>query len=450
MGSGPGRSPAARRFPGQNLGVWEAGEVAEVVIPANLAATVVAVGGRRRARLAGSPPDGWSARWPRRGTWRSAAPFEPGGNISWVAPARRRVDGVDAVLKLQHPHPESDPRPRGWRRGAVTEPCGCSPTTPSDERCSSSAAGRGTPLSGEPDPLAAARVGAGHRRPTARRAAAAAGSPPWPPCKAAWADELEGAARRCTRSPTRGSPPTRWRSCGHGPRRAGRQVLLHGDLNPTNVLAAEREPWLAIDPKPMVGDAAYDGSRLVAQPDPLVHADPADGRGPAARSPGRGPRCRPGSAGRVVPRGAVEMGVSVQSARRRRRGRGAVPPATPSCSRPTCHDHRACARPGRAVRRSRARAASAGAPRRAAPGAHRRARRPHARSRRRWSACWRPAAAWRALLLGDPGALARRSAGGVARAAPGRRGRRAGHLEATGAAAHRRPRPGGHRAAWRS
>jgi streptomycin 6-kinase len=51
-------------------------------------------------------------------------------------------------------------------------------------------------------------------------------------------------------------------------------VLLHGDLNPTNVLAAEREPWLAIDPKPMVGDAAYDGPRLVTQPDPLVMADP--------------------------------------------------------------------------------------------------------------------------------------------------------------------------------
>jgi streptomycin 6-kinase len=52
-------------------------------------------------------------------------------------------------------------------------------------------------------------------------------------------------------------------------------VLLHGDLNPTNVLAAAREPWLAIDPKPMLGDAAYDGSRLAAQPDPLAEPDPA-------------------------------------------------------------------------------------------------------------------------------------------------------------------------------
>jgi streptomycin 6-kinase len=36
------------------------------------------------------------------------------------------------------------------------------------------------------------------------------------------------------------------------------QLLLHGDFHPANVLAARREPWLAIDPKPLVGDPAYD------------------------------------------------------------------------------------------------------------------------------------------------------------------------------------------------
>ncbi len=34
----------------------------------------------------------------------------------------------------------------------------------------------------------------------------------------------------------------------------GEQVLLHQDLHGDNVLAAEREPWLAIDPKPLVGE----------------------------------------------------------------------------------------------------------------------------------------------------------------------------------------------------
>ena len=34
----------------------------------------------------------------------------------------------------------------------------------------------------------------------------------------------------------------------------GEQVLLHQDLHGDNVLRARREPWLAIDPKPLVGE----------------------------------------------------------------------------------------------------------------------------------------------------------------------------------------------------
>ena len=45
----------------------------------------------------------------------------------------------------------------------------------------------------------------------------------------------------------------------------GRTVVLHGDFNPGNVLSAARAPFLAVDPKPMVGDAAYDPSQLVTQ-----------------------------------------------------------------------------------------------------------------------------------------------------------------------------------------
>lgn len=35
-------------------------------------------------------------------------------------------------------------------------------------------------------------------------------------------------------------------------------TLIHGDLHYTNVLAADREPWLVIDPKPMDGDPHYE------------------------------------------------------------------------------------------------------------------------------------------------------------------------------------------------
>jgi streptomycin 6-kinase len=37
----------------------------------------------------------------------------------------------------------------------------------------------------------------------------------------------------------------------------GDQVLLHQDLHADNVLAAEREPWLVIDPKPLVGEREF-------------------------------------------------------------------------------------------------------------------------------------------------------------------------------------------------
>jgi streptomycin 6-kinase len=55
-------------------------------------------------------------------------------------------------------------------------------------------------------------------------------------------------------------------------------VLLATDLHAGNVLRARREPWLAIDPKPFVGDRAYDvtqhllncESRVISSPDTTV------------------------------------------------------------------------------------------------------------------------------------------------------------------------------------
>ena len=45
------------------------------------------------------------------------------------------------------------------------------------------------------------------------------------------------------------------------PRDASEEVLLATDLHAGNVLRAEREPWLVIDPKPFVGDPAYDATQ---------------------------------------------------------------------------------------------------------------------------------------------------------------------------------------------
>lgn len=43
----------------------------------------------------------------------------------------------------------------------------------------------------------------------------------------------------------------------------GEQVLLHQDLHTDNVLAAEREPWLVIDPKPLVGEREFNVAPIV-------------------------------------------------------------------------------------------------------------------------------------------------------------------------------------------
>ena len=40
-------------------------------------------------------------------------------------------------------------------------------------------------------------------------------------------------------------------------RSQGEQVLVHQDLHGENVLAAQREPWLVIDPKPLVGEREF-------------------------------------------------------------------------------------------------------------------------------------------------------------------------------------------------
>ena len=40
-------------------------------------------------------------------------------------------------------------------------------------------------------------------------------------------------------------------------------TLVHGDLHYANVLAGDREPWLAIDPKPMSGDPHYEPAPML-------------------------------------------------------------------------------------------------------------------------------------------------------------------------------------------
>jgi streptomycin 6-kinase len=47
----------------------------------------------------------------------------------------------------------------------------------------------------------------------------------------------------------------------------GPAVLLHQDLHGDNVLRAEREPWLVIDPKPLAGEREFGAAPIVRSPE---------------------------------------------------------------------------------------------------------------------------------------------------------------------------------------
>jgi streptomycin 6-kinase len=194
---------------------------------------------------------------------RLSAPLH-GGSCSWVAPAER-PDGTTAIVKIGWPHREMYGEPlalhtwqgRGAARLLAHDPSRhamllqrCEPGTelraaPVDQLRTGCAVLRElwvTPP-GELEPLGVVT--------------------------AEWADMLEERMDRLRP----GYDPGLVR---HGatllrtlPGEAGREVLLHGDINPGNILA-HGDGWLAIDPKPMRGDPAYD-------PWPLIHqvVDPA-------------------------------------------------------------------------------------------------------------------------------------------------------------------------------
>lgn len=52
------------------------------------------------------------------------------------------------------------------------------------------------------------------------------------------------------------------------------RVLLHGDLHHANILSAEREPWLALDPKGVVGEPEYEVGAFLRNPTPAIAKDP--------------------------------------------------------------------------------------------------------------------------------------------------------------------------------
>jgi streptomycin 6-kinase len=185
-------------------------------------------------------------------------PFLPGGMTAWVAPARDHT-GKDLVLKVGWPHPEATHEAKGLR---IWDGAGAIRVYQADElaqamvllleRCRP-----GTQLRAS-TPAEHDLVIAGLLKRLWVNPPPGHGFRPLSDMCDYWAnryDERSQAERSCLEAPIAREGIRLLREL---PRNGGGALLLHTDLHAGNVLAAEREPWLAIDPKPYVGDAAYD------------------------------------------------------------------------------------------------------------------------------------------------------------------------------------------------
>ena len=198
-----------------------------------------------------------------------------GGSCSWVAPATL-PNGTAVIVKIGWPHREMYGEPDALRRwdgrGAVR-------LLRHDrarhalvlERCDP-----GDPLTTDPRP-AADRLRTGCS--VLRGLWSAEAHPtetiePLAEVTAHWADLVTERFERLRPPYDPGLVAEGARLLRDLPASAPREAILHGDFNPGNILA-HRDGWVAIDPKPMIGDPAYDLWPLLEQvDDPYAHADP--------------------------------------------------------------------------------------------------------------------------------------------------------------------------------
>jgi len=230
---------------------------------------------------------GWIAGLPAivadlAGRWslQVGEPFQPGGQCSWTAPVTDSA-GAGLVLKVAFRFPGGEERDeaaglRLWDgNGAVR--LHAARQSQSEymllmERCMP-----GTPLGQAlPEPEQDQVVTRLLRRLWAQPHAGYPFRPLAQMC-AAWAEEFEreyaaaGAADRIDPGLARAGMAL-FRAL---PETANSQVLLCTDLHGDNILAAQRAPWLVIDPKPYVGDPAYDVLQHMLNCEGRLVADPA-------------------------------------------------------------------------------------------------------------------------------------------------------------------------------
>jgi streptomycin 6-kinase len=202
------------------------------------------------------------------------APFEPGGQTAWVAPVRDRT-GADLVLKVCWSHPEAAHEAAGlrvWAGNGAVRLYAANDSADTIalllERCRP-----GTPLSARPETEQDEVVARLLRRLWVTPPAGHPFRPLQVMCDQ-WADEFE---RRVAAEPGLLDPGLArdgmalFRTL---PATAGRHVLLSTDAHAGNVLGAQREPWLLIDPKPYVGDPTFDALQHLLNCTERLRSDP--------------------------------------------------------------------------------------------------------------------------------------------------------------------------------
>ncbi len=100
---------------------------------------------------------------------------------------------------------------------------------------------------------------------------------------ARWADELPGQWERLDRPFDRALLDEATAAARELSASQRDLVVVHQDFHGGNVLSAEREPWLVIDPKPLVGDPAFDAASLLRDRRDELARDPAPERRIRAR-----------------------------------------------------------------------------------------------------------------------------------------------------------------------
>jgi streptomycin 6-kinase len=248
--------------------------MADLPLPTNLTEAAASDGDAdRRAWIACLPEivadlaDRWSL--------RLGEPYQPGGQCSWVAPASS--DGDDSlVLKVGWSHPEAANEAdalRVWNGGGAVRLHASATFDHTSalllERCSP-----GTPLGvAKPGPEQDLVV-AGLLRRLWRTPAQTHRFRSLQVMCNEWANEFEEKNERAPVDLDTGlvrEGITLFRTL---PATAETEVLLCTDLHGENILAAQREPWLVIDPKPYVGDPAYDSLQHMLNCEDRLVADP--------------------------------------------------------------------------------------------------------------------------------------------------------------------------------